>query len=56
MCVYICLTFNCMDNDDNVNRPNNINNNNSNDNQFISKLNYQYLLCALRYNNECKIC
>ena len=27
MCVYICLTFNWMDNDDNVNRPNNINTN-----------------------------
>ena len=56
MCVYICLTFNWMDNDDNVNRPNNINNNNSNDNQFISKLNYRIHLCALMYNNECKIC
>ena len=45
-----------MDNDDNVNRPTNINNNNSNDNQFISQLNYQIHLCALMYNNECKIC
>ena len=56
MCVYICLTFNWMDNDDNVNSHNNINNNNSNDNQFISKLNYQIHSCALMYNNECKIC
>ena len=56
MCVYIRLTFNWKDNDDNVNSHNNINNNNSNDNQFISKLNYQIYSCALMYNNECKSC
>ena len=56
MCVYICLTFNWKDNDDNVNSHNIINNNNSNDNQFISKLNYQIHSCALMYNNECKKC
>ena len=55
MCVYICSTFDWKDNDDNVNSHNNINNNKSNDNQFISKLNYQIHSCALRYNNECKI-
>ena len=56
MCVYIFLTFNWMDNDDNVNSHNIINYNNSNDNQFISKLNYQIQSCALMYNNECKSC
>ena len=56
MCVYICLTFNWKDNGDNVNSHNIINNNNSNDNQFISKLNYQIHSCALMYNNECKSC
>ena len=56
MCVYICLTFNWKDNDDNVKSHNNINNNNSNDNQFICKLNYQIHSCALMYNNECKSC
>ena len=56
MCVYIGLTFNWKDNDDKVNSHNIINNNNSNDNQFISKLNYQIHSCALMYNNECKSC
>ena len=56
MCVYICLTLNWKDNDENVNSRNIINNNNSNDNQFISKLNYQFHSCALMYNNECKSC
>ena len=55
MCVYICLTFNWKDNDDNVNSHNNINNN-SNHKQFISKLNHQSHSCALMYNNECKSC
>ena len=54
MCVYICLTFNWRDNDDNVNSHNK--NNNSNDNQFISKLNHQIHSCSLMYNNECKSC
>ena len=35
MCVYICLTFNWKDNDDNVNSHNN-NNNNNNNKIFIS--------------------
>ena len=56
MCVYICLTFSWKDNDDNVNSHNIINNNKSNDNQFVSKLNYQIHSCALMYTNECKSC
>ena len=56
MCVYICLTFNWTENDDNVNSHNNIKKNNNNDNKVISKLNYQIHSCALMYNNECISC